>query len=99
MNFEISLKTQNVRSFDLSETGLSSMKTKIKATMFEGDNILCLKNTQIGRNRHIIEKDFFIGGKYSIQNFYQLWRKEYPRCLNCHQNSSKYPSGGHSQGR
>ena len=63
MNLEISLKTQNVRSFNLSENGLCSMKTKIKATMLEGDEILLLTNTQIGRNRHIIEKEFLIGGE------------------------------------
>ena len=63
MNLELSLKTQNVRSFNLSENGLSSMKTKIKATMLEGDDILLLTNTQIGRNRRIIEKEFLIGGE------------------------------------
>ena len=62
MNLELSSKTQNVRSFDLSETGLISMKTKMKAAMFEGDNILCLTNTQIGCNHRIIEKEFLLGG-------------------------------------
>ena len=62
MNLEIAFKTQNVRSFNLSETGLISMKTKIKAAMLEGDNILCLTNTQIGRNRRIIENEFLLGG-------------------------------------
>ena len=62
MNLELSFKTQNVRSFNLSETGLISMKTKIKAVMFEGDNILCLTNTQIGCKRRIIEKEFLLGG-------------------------------------
>jgi hypothetical protein len=38
------------------------MITKIKATMLEGDNILCLTNTQIGRNQCIIEKEFLLGG-------------------------------------
>ena len=61
MNLEISLKTQNVRSFNLSETGLCSMRTKIKATMLEVDDILLLTNTQIGRNRRIIEKEFLLG--------------------------------------
>ena len=46
MNLEISFKTQNVRSFNLSENGLFSMKKKIQAVMFEGDDILCLTNTQ-----------------------------------------------------
>ena len=69
MNLEISLKTQNVRSFNLSENGLSSMKTKIKATMLEGDDILLLTNTQIGRNRRIIEKEFLIGG----ENPYEIY--------------------------
>ena len=63
MNLELSLKPQNVRSFNFSENGLSSMKTKIKATMLEGDDILLLTNTQIGRNRRIIEKEFLIGGE------------------------------------
>jgi hypothetical protein len=39
------------------------MRTKIKATMLEGDDILCLTNTQIGLNRHIIEKEFLLGGR------------------------------------
>ena len=47
MNLEISLKTQNVRSFNLSENGLYSMKKKVQAVMFEGDDILCLTNTQV----------------------------------------------------
>ena len=63
MNLELSLKTQNVRSFNLSENGLCSMRTKIKATMLEGDDILLLTNTQIGRNRRLIEKEFLIGGE------------------------------------
>jgi hypothetical protein len=69
MNLEISLKTQNVRSFNPSETGLSSMKTKIKATMFEGDDILCLTNTQIGQNRRIIENEFLLGGNTPYKMF------------------------------
>ena len=43
------------------------MKTKIKAAMFEGDDILCLTNTQIGRNSRVIEKEFVIGGATPIQ--------------------------------
>ena len=62
MNLEISLKTQNLRSFNPSETGLCSMRTKIKATMLEGEDILLLTNTQIGRNRRVIEKEFLLGG-------------------------------------
>ena len=62
MNLEISLKTQNVRSFNLSENGLYSMKKKVQAVMFEGDDILCLTNTQIGRNRRVIEREFLLGG-------------------------------------
>ena len=69
MNLEISLKTQNVRSFNLSETGLCSMRTKIKATMLEGDDILLLTNTQIGRNRRVIEKEFLIGGDNPYEIF------------------------------
>ena len=39
LNLEISLKTQNVRSFNLSENGLYSMKKKVQAVMFEGDDM------------------------------------------------------------
>ena len=69
MNLELSLKTKNVRSFNLSETGLCSMRTKIKATMLEGDDILLLTNTQIGRNRRVIEKEFLLRGDNPYEIF------------------------------
>ena len=45
------------------------MRTKIKATMLEGDDILLLTNTQIGRNRRVIEKEFLIGGDNPYEIF------------------------------
>ena len=69
MNLELSLKTQNVRSLNLSETGLTSMRTKIKAAFFEGDNIICLAKVQIGKNLRVIEKEFLLGGSTSYKIF------------------------------
>ena len=45
------------------------MRTKIKATMLEGDDILLLTNTQIGRNRRVIEKEFLLGGDNPYEIF------------------------------
>ena len=69
MNLEISLKTQTVRSFNLIEIGLGSMRTKIKATMLEGDDILLLTNTQICRNRRVIEKELLLRGDNPYEIF------------------------------
>ena len=51
MNLELSLKTQNIRSFNLSETGLVSMRKKVKAAILEEDDVIMLTNVQIGTNR------------------------------------------------
>ena len=37
--------------------------------MLEGDDILLLTNTQIGRNRRVIEKEFLIGGDNPYEIF------------------------------
>ncbi len=37
--------------------------------MFEGDDILCLTNTQIGRNRRVIERLFLLGGATPYEIF------------------------------
>ena len=42
MNLELSLKTQNVRSFNMSENGLVSMRKKVKAALIEDDDIIML---------------------------------------------------------
>ena len=63
MNLESFLNTQKVRSFNLSENVLSNMETKINKTILQGDDILLLTNTQIGRNRRLIEKEFLIGAE------------------------------------
>ena len=45
------------------------MKKKVQAVMFEGDDILCLTNTQIGRNRRVIERLFLLGGATPYEIF------------------------------
>jgi hypothetical protein len=57
MNFNIKLKTQNLRSFNLS-TSLISMQKKVSATTHENDDIIFLTNTQVGTKRNIVEKEF-----------------------------------------
>ena len=42
MNLELSLKTQNVRSSNMSENGLVSMRKKVKAAMMEDDDVIML---------------------------------------------------------
>ena len=45
------------------------MKKKVQAVMFEGDDILLLTNTQIGRNRRVIEREFLLGGATPYEIF------------------------------
>ena len=63
MNLDATFKIQNIRSFNLSETGLSSMRKKVKAALLEEDDIVMLTNVQIGQNRRTIEREFLFGGK------------------------------------
>ena len=63
MNLDATFKTQNIRSFNLSETGLTSMRKKVKAALLEEDDIVMLTNVQIGHNRRTIEREFLFGGK------------------------------------
>ena len=62
MNLDISLKCQNTRSFNLSESGLTSMRKKVKAAMMEEDDIIMLTNVQLGRNLNAVKREFLIGG-------------------------------------
>ena len=63
MNLELSLKTQNVRSFNMSENGLVSMRKKVKAAMMEDDDVIMLINVQHGTNKLAAEIEFLFGGK------------------------------------
>jgi hypothetical protein len=69
MNLELSLKTQNIRSFNFSETGLTSMRTKVKAAILESDDVIILTNVQIGKNRRVLEREFLLGGKTPYEIF------------------------------
>ena len=59
MNLELPLKTQNVRSFNMSENGLVSMRKKV----MEDDDIIMLTNVQLGGNKTAVEREFLFGGK------------------------------------
>ena len=63
MNLELSLKTQNVRSFNMSENGLVSMREKVQAAVMEDDDIIMLTNVQLGGNKTAVEREFLFGGK------------------------------------
>ena len=63
MNLELSLKTQNVRSFNTSENGLVSMRKKVKAALMEDDDVIMLTNVQLGTNKMAVEREFLFGGK------------------------------------
>ena len=63
MNLELSLKTQNVRSFNMSENGLVSMRKKVQAAVMEDDDIIMLTNVQLGGNKTAVEREFLFGGK------------------------------------
>ena len=63
MNLELSLKTQNVRSFNLSENGLTSMRKKVKAAILEEDDVIMLTNVQLGNNKLMVEREFLFAGK------------------------------------
>ena len=63
MNLELSLKTQNARSFNMSENGLVSMKKKGKAAIMEDDDVIMLTNVQLGTNKLMVEREFLFGGK------------------------------------
>ena len=58
MNISLSIKTQNVRSFNLSDKNDFKTKAKIDACLYEMDDIILLTNVQIGNNTQKITKKF-----------------------------------------
>ena len=63
MNLELSLKTQNVRSFNMSENGLVSLRKKVRPALMEDDDVIMLTNVQLGTNKLAVEREFLFGGK------------------------------------
>ena len=61
------MKTQNVRSFNLSSQD-GFFKNKIKAVTLEQDNIILLTNTQAGDKSHMLTKEFNIEGYEFLSN-------------------------------
>ena len=58
MNISLSIKTQNVRSFNLSDKNDYKTTAKIDACLAEVDDIILLSNVQIGNNLTKINKKF-----------------------------------------
>ena len=69
MNLELSLKTQNVRSFNMSKNGLVSMRKKVKAAILEEDDVIMLTNVQLGTNKLVVEREFLFAGKNPYEIF------------------------------
>ena len=67
MSINFSIKTQNLRSLNLSNSS-TSYKEKIKASCHEKNSILLLTNCQIGNKEHLIKKEFLTtqNGPYHI---------------------------------
>ena len=67
MNINLSIKTQNVRSFNLSSQD-GFFKNKIKAVVLEQDDIILMTNTQIGDKSNMLNKEFNLEGYEVIHN-------------------------------
>ena len=67
MSINFNIKTQNVRSFNLSTSTLV-LKTKIKAVCHEKNDIILLTNCQIGNKETLVKKEFLttINGPYHL---------------------------------
>ena len=57
MNINASLKIQNVRSLNLS-LGIDITRKKIDALTHESDDIIFIINTQIGKNKSTVQREF-----------------------------------------
>ena len=62
MNISTSIKTQNTRSFNLSDRNNSRIDPKIDACTHEQDDIILLTNVQIGNNKQQIVQKFLKKG-------------------------------------
>ena len=67
MNISLSIKTQNVRTFNLSSQD-GFFKNKIKAVVLEQDDIVLMTNTQIGDKNIMLDKEFNLEGYEVIHN-------------------------------
>ena len=57
MNLNATLKIQNVRSLNLS-LGIEITRKKIDAITHESDDVIFIINTQIGKNKAIVQREF-----------------------------------------
>ena len=68
MNLNFSCKTQNIRSFNFSSNIPNFFNCKVDALTLEQDDIIMVSNTQIGRNRKILEDAFRFKGYKILTN-------------------------------
>ena len=61
INISLTLKTQNMRSFNLSSND-GFFRNKVKAATLEQDNILLLTNIQVGNKSNMLTKEFNLEG-------------------------------------
>ena len=67
MNISLTLKTQNVRSFNLSSNDGFFMNT-VKSVTLEQDDIILLTNTQVGDKSNMLTKEFNLEGYELLNN-------------------------------
>ena len=67
MNISLTLKTPNVRTFNLSSND-EFFKNKAKAATLEQDNIILLTNTQVGAKANMLTKEFNLEGYELLNN-------------------------------
>ena len=68
ININFSCKTQNIRNFNFSLNIRNYFKRKVDALTLEQDDIIMVSNTQIGRNRKILEDAFRFKGYEILTN-------------------------------
>ena len=57
MNLNKNFKIQNVRSLNLSQ-GIDKTRTKINALTHESDDVIFIINSQIGKNKSLVQREF-----------------------------------------
>ena len=67
MNISLTLKTQNVRSFNLS-SNVGFVKKEVKAVTREQDDIILLTNTRVGDKGNMLTKEFNLEGYELLNN-------------------------------
>ena len=67
MNISLTVKTQKMRSFTLSNQD-GFFRNKVKAATLERDDILLLTNTQVGNKSNMLTRKFYLEGYKLLNN-------------------------------